>query len=207
MKKRFISVAMIIVFLLPGLAFAGLEPTPFTPEINKLGAIENSLNSIDERIRAVLAIPPDDIIPAPVKKMDAMSYQLLLLNGFMESTMDEIINAVLSTPPDDIMPVIEALERIGLVMRNESPEGGIADVVEAYLIEYFPTNGSIAPMFYNALMQFSGNANLIILNVNAYIDQINSGLPGCSSYVTPETCNNALGCGWISGVCVVVILP
>ena len=187
---------MIIPLLLAGLlglsapALAGFDPTPFTPEVNKLGAIENSLNSISERIRAVLAIPPNDQTPAPVNRIHAMDHQLSLLTAFMASTMDEIIDAVMAIPPDDQLPVIDALNAISAVLSNES-EMGIYDVADTYLGLY--PDAALS----EALTDFSLSAKLMLDNAQEYIDDITTTPIPCPGLTEAECVDEAPRCVWV----------
>jgi hypothetical protein len=199
-KKSLISIVIVSVFLITSITLAGVEPSPFQPQLNRLDYIQQRLNSIDGNIRAVLGIPPNDIRPINVVRINLMSYRLGFLNWFMVSTMDSIIDAVLSLPPDDQMPVMDALNAIENVMSNDSPEGGITEVVQSYMNEYFPSGEPIQPglrIFYNTLIQFSGNADMITGNTTDYIGQINDGSSYCGSYDNQVDCITADGCSWV----------
>ena len=69
MEKRklapVVAVAICFLFALCSVAWAGVEPAPWKPEINKLNALENNLRSIHERVTRVLGAPPDPWTPSP----------------------------------------------------------------------------------------------------------------------------------------------
>ena len=83
------SLAFLIVGGIMQMAIAGVEPSPFRPEINQLGAVVNSLNSIHDQINRVLGKPPpDDSIPGPdingvVNRLAAMDNKLYLLDDMV----------------------------------------------------------------------------------------------------------------------------
>ena len=166
-KKTLLSVLLVSVFLLSGItvvAFAGLDPGPFKPEINKLGAIENSLNSIHERVKKVLGYPPDPYNPGPnvkgaVGRLYAMENQLELMNDFTLSVIEE----VLDIPPDPVIPVEvrPALEAV-----RDSAQG-IADEIKAFL--NIPPDPYI-PEFSTALEAVQNSAQVIADNVNDYLN-------------------------------------
>jgi hypothetical protein len=107
-KRKLGSVVAVLVcflFALCSFAWAGIEPSPWKPEINKLNALENNLRSIHERVTRVLNIPPDPFTPSPnvngaVGRLSAMENQLILVNHMLVSVMDE----VLQTPPNHGFP-------------------------------------------------------------------------------------------------------
>lgn len=57
--KAMISIAVVSVFLLSGLALAGVDPNPFRSEINQLGAVANILNSALNRVEKVMGVDPE----------------------------------------------------------------------------------------------------------------------------------------------------
>jgi len=97
--------AGVLVVGLTGIVMAGFDPTPFTPLINELNSVVNVLSAEDSRLKAVLAIPPNDQQPEGlVGKLNAMAYLL--------SVQNERVKAVLGIPPND-QRVVDALEAVG----------------------------------------------------------------------------------------------
>ena len=132
MKKLFsLSMAVVSVAVILGMAtgaMAGIDPQPFTPEINQLGAVENGLSSCLNRITKVLSPPPDDGHPTPnvngvVNRLEAIDGQINSLNNFIISTVD----AVLGVDPNPFREgVITALEQVkGVAV-------GIADTIDLF---------------------------------------------------------------------------
>ena len=94
---------LLISMTFTGAATAGIEPSPFKPEINKLDAVSHNLASIYDRIEKVLDCPPGDQKSCPnvkgaVGRLYAINNKLLRLDGRVTSVADE----VLDTPHDVI---------------------------------------------------------------------------------------------------------
>ena len=124
MKQKLIIGILITAMLLASLASpvsAGTQPSPF--KANQLNAIANQLNAIDAKIKAVLAVPPDDIMPNPNG-----------LVGMLGATADKLgalysrLDAVLASPPDDMTTD----ERVALTDVRDGAQG-IVDTVDAVL--------------------------------------------------------------------------
>jgi len=214
MEKRklapVVAVAVCFLFALCSVAWAGIEPSPWKPEINKLNAVENNLRSIHERITRVLATPPDPWTPSPnvngvVGRLSAMENQLLLVNGMLVSVMDE----VLGNPPDPFVPedMLPALEGV------RAASQGIADSINAYLTP--PPDPWVPAAFINALT----NVGIASQNIADDAVQYMSGggcTPGvwcgclgtatsCDAFANPTLCNAQAGCRWsdaIPGSCI-----
>lgn len=61
--KRFILTTVVILAFLAQPLLAGIEPSPFQPEINQLYAIDNQLQSIGKRVDDKLGSPPMTSLP------------------------------------------------------------------------------------------------------------------------------------------------
>ena len=163
MSRKILIQSVIFLFCLTmigTLALAGLEPMPFKPQINKLNAIQKSLNSIQTVVMQKLGIPPDPVEPGPnvigaVNSLEAKNRQLILLNGFLDSVMEE----VLGFPP---APYRVALEGV----RDASQ--GIADMIGEFLSA--PPN-PYYPEFLSALGDVRNLAQFLSDNASYYIDQ------------------------------------
>lgn len=113
--------SLMVVVVSMRVATAGVEPTPFLPEINQLGAVVNSLDMINNRIEMVLALPTDDQAPGPdgtgaVNRLGAIDNKLALLSNIVYT----IGAVVLAAPADEqklavaeaMVFVADAAERI-----------------------------------------------------------------------------------------------
>lgn len=59
------AVAICFLFALCSGAWTGIEPSPWKPQMNKLKAVENQLESVNTRLQDVLSTPPRRIASAP----------------------------------------------------------------------------------------------------------------------------------------------
>ena len=199
MLRKILIPTVIFLFCLTmfgNVALAGLDPSPFTPQINKLNAIEESLNSINTVVMKRLSIPPDPVEPSPnvigtVNNLEAKNRQLILLNGFLDSVMEE----VLGIPPDPIRPALEGVR---------DAAQGIADIISAFLD--IPPD-PYYPEFLSALEDVLYSAQVLADNASYYLDQmIDCG--ACGEITTQADCEGASGCYWIfdGGFCCQEIL-
>ena len=110
--------------------YAGVEPSPFQPEINQLGAVVNVLNSCLDRVQKVLDFPPNPIIPGPdlngaVNRLEAIDRQVNSLNDFVADT----IYSVMGVEPSPFMGEISpALTNIG----------NVSGAIVTFIIEHPP---------------------------------------------------------------------
>lgn len=205
MEKRklvpVVAVAICFLFSLCSVAWAGIESSPFKPEIHKLNAIENNLHSIQKRLNHVLQDPPDPGTPSPnvkgvVHRLSAMEYQLILINHMLNSVMDE----VLQEPPEPGVPadLLPALEGVRAASQR------IADSINAYLQE--PPDPQVPAAFIRAL------TNVGIASQNIADDAVNymrggpctpgvsCGCVGialpCTGFTNSTSCNSQAGCRW-----------
>ena len=128
---------LLILCLSSSVAFAGFDPTPFQPQINKLQEVSNELNSVENRLQNTLASPAND--DGLIDQLESITGKLTLLNGkvqevqqqlsmlpdpvdvsdafrsVQDNTQDivDIASEFLQVPPDDITPeFIDALEAL-----------------------------------------------------------------------------------------------
>ena len=198
---RAVPICVCFLFVLCSMAWAGIEPSPWKPEINNLNAVENNLNSIGERANRVLAVPPDPYAPSPnvngaVGRLSAMENQLVLLRGMVTSVMDE----VLSVPPDPWVPadLLPALEGV------RAASQGIADSINVYLT--VPPDPWVPAEFISALT----NVGIASQNIaNDAVQYMSGGgctsgtvcgcvgtATECSGIISPTECTNQVGCSW-----------
>ena len=177
MKKKLLLLVLLglcVTFLSTAL-YAGVEPSPFQPEINQLGAVENSLNSCLDRVRKVLAVPPNPIMPIPdvngaVNRLEAINGQIGSLNDFVTNT----ILSVMGVEPSPFrVNVIEALRPI------EEISNAIVDVIE------YPPN-PIIPELLPALNNVKASAIELTTIVQKNIELLDGT---CSPYDSANGCD------------------
>ncbi len=145
MKKKFVltmlGLLILSFFTIP--AFAGVEPTPWHAQVNRLNAVMNGLDSINRRLEDVLP-PPDPFklrMPAPegvMGRLEAMADQLNLLDDKITAAMSGV---PLKPEPVAIKTVLmdinrSAMEtarmaRIGIGDTNEGVSNAFAKVQTA----------------------------------------------------------------------------
>jgi len=88
--------------------FAGVEPSPWQPQINQLNAVTYNLAQINRHVNK--AIIRAGVEPTPwqpqVNQLEAIANQLQVLNGRVNAVLE-----VLACPPDDIR-VLDALANV-----------------------------------------------------------------------------------------------
>ncbi len=112
MKKVIcLTVAVISVFVC-GLAVAGVEPSPFQPEINQLHSIELGIAAINERMDHLNAMPN---VPAGSENyLNAMTNQLEILNERLADVLIVLPNPSLISPYEGQDEVLFSLDAIHL---------------------------------------------------------------------------------------------
>jgi hypothetical protein len=165
MKKLIIgSVIVLTILLLSGLATpvsAGVEPSPFRDEVNKLGSIVNQLDSIGQRVEHAGVVPPNDQKPGTLRgtlnRLDAMGGDL----ERMDSRLGGLIGEFPNNPQDLPEDVIAALGEV------KSEAQGIVDSINEYLRD--PTNGDPPKVLTIALVGVLANAQQMVGRVNNYL--------------------------------------
>lgn len=171
MKKLIIgSVIVLAILLMSGLAApvsAGVEPSPFKVDINKLGSIVNHLDSIGHRVEHVGVVPPNDQKPGTlrgaVNRLDAMADDLGRLDGRLGGLIGEFPNNPQDLPED----VIAALGEV------KSEAQGIVDSINEYLRD--PGPGDPSKVFRLAIIGVLANAQQMVSRVNNYLIGENLG--------------------------------
>jgi hypothetical protein len=182
-----------------GNGVAGIEPSPWKPEINKLNAVENGLHSIHERVSRVLATPPDPWTPSPavqgvVGRLSAIGNQLSLLDGMLISVMDE----VLQTSPGQAVPE-DMLPALGGV---KAASQAVVDSVSAFLTASPP-----APVaFIDALTNVKHLSQTLVEDAVSYLNggacTSDAGCrcigtsTACGNIQAPSSCLSQVGCTW-----------
>lgn len=194
-----VAVAICFLFTLCTAAWAGVEPSPWKPEINKLNAVENGLHSINERVSRVLGNPPDQNAQSPaveglVGRLSAMGNQLSLLDGMLISVMDE----VLQTSPDGSVPedMLPALD--GIKAASQAVAGSVG--------KYLDSNTPAPATFINALTNVKDLSQTVAddavryLSGGACTSDAACGCIGtstaCGNIEAPSSCLAQVGCTW-----------
>lgn len=173
MKKRLmvaVAVTCLCVSLL-GISFAGIEPSPFKPTINKLDSIAKILDAIAARIVKVMASLPDESEPSinvigAVNRLNATINQGWVLNQFVLSEYNEfllIANTEQQTDGwfDDVLPSLYDIK--GELL-------GVEDAISTY-----PDEDSSAweePEFRDALLAVQYVFQGIADNTQKFIDTV-----------------------------------
>ena len=182
MKKSLISICVVSVFLLSGLVLAGIDPEPF---IGQLGAVENILNSADNRISKVMGIDPTPFEPSPaligaVNRLGAMERQLWAADDMVQSIAEEVAGV-------DPEPFIPAFTAVGVAAQ------GIDVKITAFLRS--PPD-DIMPEFVTALVGVQGAAQDIVGTVNLYLEPP-SDCGACAENPIEADCIGETGCSWV----------
>lgn len=165
------------------MATAGIEPSPFKPEINKLNAFDNHLTAIQEIVNRVLACPPNGNMPGTVRRLSAMDRQLYLLDASVESLVEE----VMGTQPDDQHDwndVVPALTSV-----KDTAQEIVRSIDDPYL-----DCSSDDLRLVDALKHISLTADMLVENATQYIRDL-SGEVNCVE-LTKRNCNSSPPCKW-----------
>ena len=173
---------------------AGVESSPFLPEINQLGAVANILSSADIRVAKTMDHPPDPCFPpdpckglnGAVNRLEAINDQIGSIENIIFSMINEVTYVQGSTLHEMLIPPLEDAH-------------DLANVILVRIGEYRPTDPA-APEFLEALENVADSAFLLMGTVDESIVRL-SELMACEYYDTETACS-AAGCWWdIIGVC------
>lgn len=196
MKKRSLVLSVGLGALLGVLIHtvnAGVEPSPFQPEINQLGAVANILVSADYRVARNIAHPPDPCVPpdpcspsvnGAINSLEAIQNQVSSADDMVRALIEEVMGFEPS-PFSDLLPPLE-------IVRDGA--AGIADRIGVFL-----ATGSAASLpveYLGALEAVEGSALGMVDTVEEGIERL-SGSMECASYLVEDECNAVIGCVWI----------
>ncbi len=117
-----VLVACLFTILSQPLASAGVEPSPFLPEINKLHSIELNIAAINKRLAK---IDESDTLPDGLANyLDAMANQMNILHARLQEVLLVLPSPSLNSPYDGQDEVVFSLDGI----RGDS--GGINLIVD-----------------------------------------------------------------------------
>jgi len=191
MKKWIVSVLLCLglpLFVSP--LYAGVEPSPFQPEINQLGAVGNSLQSCLDRVEKVLAVLSDPSLPGHdingvVNRMDAINGQMTSLDDFISSTISSVMGAEPSPFRTDLIPALQSVKAVSDV---------IAEDIDLAIAAHPPEPGSELDQALKGVMFAADDLTATVLQG---IDEINGGPNVCAPNTMDEVACMGAGCNWI----------
>lgn len=202
-RKCFVSIVIPALFLMSvpvSVVVAGVEPSPFQPEINQLGAVANMLNSADFRVVKTMSVPPDPCVPpesckglnGSVNRLEAIDRQVSSAADMITSMITEAMGVEPSPFREDLVPPL-------VVVRSVA--AGIAGKVDEFIRV---STGSVAFDFIIALGMVSDSAVLLTEIVDDGIEQLRSDVLECTDIHDEASCNATELCTWTyAGACVV----
>lgn len=189
-KKYFILIIVVSAFFLSGTAvkaFARTEPSPFKPNINQLGAVENILNSAKNRVEKVLSKQsgvPGPSLKGTVNRLEAITEQLTSLDDKIFSIIEEIMG-VEPTPFHPRSEVVPALETVRDAAQS------IVDSINASPVAKM-SDGSIW-----AVEDVRESAQDVADNTQSYINLFSDFNIDCDSITTRSECEEEPSCDWV----------
>lgn len=179
-------------------ATAGIEPSPFQPEINQLGAVENVLVSANRRIVKTMEHPPDPCVPsdscAPgpdlngaLNRLGAINKQLVSADQMVASIVEEVMG-VEPTPFQPLADIVPAL-------------AGVQGAAQVIVDEIAARLGVEPSPFRDALLGVQESAETISTHTQEYINQIEEPCPdtvACGAFDSQEACESVVCCKWIT---------
>ena len=172
MKRSVFVVAILLAFVLVGFmgkASAGIEPSPFEPELNKLHSIELNVAAINKRLEK---LDTAEALPQGVGNyLQALTNQMDGLKVRLQEVMGVLPERALSNPYIGEDDVIMSLKSIGLDSR------GAFDLLENIVSRMGVGPSPFLPVFTNISADIIEGITFHILPV------LNPGEPmGRSSY-------------------------
>lgn len=194
-KKWFVSIVVSGLFLisvhLSGV-LAGVEPSPFQPEINQLGAVANILSSADFRVAKTMEYPPDPCTPpdpckylnGDVNRLEAINNQIGSADNMVFSMIDEVMGFEPTPFRQDLIPPLVVVGDVA---------GGIADNIDVFIRN---SAGAYAPEFIEALELVSGSASRLVITVDDGIKWLET--TECPNIVYEDICVGDPLCEWVT---------
>lgn len=175
--------------------YAGVEPSPFQPEINQLGAVTNSLNSCLDRVQKIISFPPNPVLSSPdlngaINRLEAIDGQGNSLNDFVANTILSVMGVEPSPFKADLIPALESA-------------GSISQAIVDVIVDFFehpPEPGYEAPeSFRVALENVMFSAIDLTETIENGIIQLRSGECVISGY-DEFACMENVTCSWVSDI-------
>ena len=200
-----LSLILGVMFLTPtfNLARAGVEPSPFQPEINQLGAVANILNSADFRLVKTMSAPPEPCTPPdPCKGLNGAVNRLEAISNQIGSTENMILSMINEVMGSDVLGVDPSPFRL-LLIPGLGEVSFVAEGIVVGIGEYHPT-GPVAPEFTEALGSVADSAFQLMETVDESVLRLSEPM-ACENYDNEATCSDA-GCYWdVIGECLPIV--
>jgi len=173
MQKTFLTVLFSILFLISSsfsFVIAGVEPSPFQPEINQLGAAENILLSIGHVVIKTIDTASFDAdnnsLNGALNKLEATNTRLESVSGFITFIREEVMGVEPSPFLGDLVP---ALEQVVIVSQQ------IVSSLEPYLGT--GANMNLPQEVIVKLVEIQNSAVGIESYTQSFIKDLNGSLP------------------------------
>jgi methyl-accepting chemotaxis protein len=191
-KKSFISIIVVSVFLLSSIsviALAGTEPSPFKPHINQLGAVENVLDSVKNRVEKVLSKPVDYSVSGAslkgtINRLEAIIEQLLSLDDKIFSIVEEILDVdpSLFHPRSEVVPALENVR---------DAAQSIVDSFDVLPVAKMPDESIWT------VEDVQESAQDVADNTQSYINLFSDFTIDCDSITIKSECEEEPSCDWV----------
>jgi hypothetical protein len=153
MKKTAALIVLVLLLLLVLPAMAGVEPSPFAPQIGKLNSIANSLSSVSQRLNA--AYTRMGVGPSPfrseVNQWEAEANKLDVLQGRLDLVVIVLEDEELDTDVEDALVKVKEAAKSVVEATKQWEEGEPGN------------NGGLLP---DALVPVREGAEAIVSSVN-----------------------------------------
>jgi cell wall-associated NlpC family hydrolase len=160
------------------LGLAGIEPSPFTPDINQCNAAINMLEATDHKLNITLDKAPIDggNITGALNQLATTEKRLVSVGSFIDSIFADIA-AVMGFEPSPFNDP-------DLIAAFEAVKSAAQQVVDSAARE-LPVG--VPSQFIDALEQLSFTAEELVGDVTAYIGELSPGGVDCSG-LTGDAC-------------------
>ncbi len=160
MEKRIllsVLVAAMVVLTIETLCFAGVEPSPFEPEINKLHSIELNVAAIDKRLAKFNEL---EVLPeGATNYLDAMTNQM---NG-LKTRLEEVL--LVLPLPSSTTPYVGQEEAVFALDSIRGESMGAFNVMEDIVSRMGVEPSPFAPLFRDVSITIIQDINMHVLPV------------------------------------------
>jgi hypothetical protein len=171
---------------------AGVEPSPFQPEINQLGAVANILNSAEFRIVKTMSAPPEACVPpdpckglyGDINRLEAINGQVYSAHYMIISMIEEVMGVEPSPFRGDLVAPLEVVRDVAY---------GIVEGIAEKIGEYRQVN--VADEFIQALNLVVSSAGDLVETADKGIEQLSQPMV-CGDIHDENDCNDFPGCQW-----------
>ncbi len=197
MKRLILIHAVLVAFVFTATsALAGVEPSPFTPEINQCNAAVNMLDATDHKLDITLDKAPveGENINGALNQLETTEKRILSVGSFIDSIFSDIA-AVMGTEPSPFNDpdLITAFETV------KSAAQQVVDTSQRELPAGVPSQ------FIDALNFVGDSADRIVQKTEGYIEQLSGTPTGCVIDESKDefACMENVNCAWdpTTGTC------